>query len=189
MIDKTHFALNRILCPKLGLEEFFKLTADIGLNKVELRNDLSGRGIIDDLPPQRVIELQKLIELAESIRCGALVLCPNNDISDKRSPEQIKRETVENLKSFAPVFRDTALIGLVEPLEFIESTLGSQVTAMHIIQESGSTRYKIVHDTFHHHLGPDDAERLRLDFDVAYTELVHVSGVEAVLPKDRYSER
>ena len=47
MISKSDFSLNRIILPDLDLEEFLKLTSEMGLNKVELRNDLPGAGIID----------------------------------------------------------------------------------------------------------------------------------------------
>ncbi len=53
MIDLRRFALNRITCPSLGLEDFFRLAAELGLSKVELRNDLPGGRIVDDMPPER----------------------------------------------------------------------------------------------------------------------------------------
>ena len=44
MIENSRISLNRIICPSLELEDFFKLTAELGLQKVELRNDLPGNG-------------------------------------------------------------------------------------------------------------------------------------------------
>ena len=106
MIEKSRFALNRIACPSLGLEDFFRFTADLGLSKVEVRNDLPGRAVIDGLPPAEAAELaqrhdirilsinalqkfnlkavqannqaelEKLLELAAALRCTAIVLCP-----------------------------------------------------------------------------------------------------------------
>ncbi len=61
---------------------------------------------------------------------------------------------MENLKSFAPHFENSGLIGLVELLGLPESSLGSHITGMDIIRETECSRYKVVHDTFHHHLGP-----------------------------------
>lgn len=218
MINEKRFSLNRIICPGIGLEDFFKLTADLGLNKVELRNDLPGKGIIDELTPERLRELadqygieiitinalqkfnlssrrsrlmdelRQLLDIAATVRCQAVVLCPNNDESDSRNQEQIRRETVENLKSFTSLFENRGLTGLVEPLGFPESSLGSIITTMDIIRETGCSRYKVVHDTFHHHLGPDNLEVLRKDYDISYTGLVHVSGVEKELPKEQFRD-
>jgi len=216
MIDTTHIALNRVICPELGLEEFFKLTASSGLGKVELRNDLSGKGIVDEWSPSSVRELaahygieiitinalqkfnlvsmrtqlledlQQLIDLASSIRCPAIVLCPNNDPNDRRHMDQIRSETEENLRSFAPLFEKSQLIGLVEPLGFPQSSLGSLPTAMEIIRASGCNRFKVVHDTFHHYLGPDSLQSLRESYEIDYTGLVHISGVETDKPEEQY---
>jgi len=218
MIDLTRFALNRILCPGLELEEFFRLTADLQLGKVELRNDLPGGRILDELPPEGVVdlcreygvqiitinalqkfnvaslrsqlinELRELIGVADSIRCPALVLCPNNDVGDSRAANQIRTDTVAALQAFAPMFDDSGITGLVEPLGFRESSLDSVAAAMEMIKESGHTNYRIVHDTFHHRLGPDTEEILEQTYDIACTGLVHVSGVEAEMPPEQYRD-
>lgn len=218
MVRTTRFALNRILCPYLGLEDFFRLTADLGLKKIELRNDLQGRSVIDNLEAaevrklsdqygieiitinalqkfnlnsmlsQLLEELQQVIKLSKSIRCPAIVLCPNNELSDKRSPSRIWKETVENLKHFAPYFENSGLTGLVEPLGFPESSLGSLTTAMGIIRESGCNQYKIVHDTFHYYLGHDSLEELQEVYDISFTGLIHISGVELQVPKERFRD-
>ena len=57
MIHRSKISLNRILFPGLSLEEFFKSSSDMGLNKVELRNDLPGMGIIDPYSPEQVKDL------------------------------------------------------------------------------------------------------------------------------------
>jgi 2-keto-myo-inositol isomerase len=218
LIDLSRFALNRIASPRLGLEEFFRLTADLGLSKVELRNDLPGGRVTDGLPPEQVVdlcgkhgiqiitinalqrfnvasmraelldELRGLLETAQHVRCPALVLCPNNDTSDSRSEERIRTETVAAFSAFAPVFEDSGVTGLVEPLGFEESSLDSLVTTMEMIEESGYAKYRIVHDTFHHKLGPDTEETLARTYNINYTGLVHVSGVETELPAEQYRD-
>jgi 2-keto-myo-inositol isomerase len=45
-----------------------------------------------------------------------------------------------------------------------------------------------VHDTFHHHLGPDSDDTLKNDYDISYTGLVHVSGVESQIPSNQYKD-
>ena len=218
MINRSRTSLNRIIYPKLKLEDFFKLVKDLGLNKVELRNDLPGGKIIDGntpgqlkelskkygveiltinalqkfnlgtILPLTVKELKKLITLSLSIGCGAIVLCPNNDVDDKRNPGEIFKETVKALKSFGPLFQDSGMQGYLEPLGFKECSLKSIVTTMKAIQESGYPVYKIVHDTFHHHIGPDTFDTIENDYDISYTGLVHLSGVECNIPVEKYRD-
>lgn len=218
MIGRSNIGLNRILFPDATLEEFFQFGADMGLHKIELRNDLPGKGIIDACSPNqvkalsqkyeiRVItinalqkfnlgevlpdalqELKGLIDLAAAIDCEAVVLVPNNDTKDKRDSDVMMQETVAALKAFGPLFDDSGVSGYVEPLGFEQCSLRSKVTAMRAIRESGCKNYKIVHDTFHHHLGPDTADALENDYDIAYTGLVHLSGVESDIPVNDYRD-
>jgi 2-keto-myo-inositol isomerase len=218
VIKRSKISLNRIIYPKLKLEDFFKFTKDLGLNKIELRNDLPGGKIIDDYTPEQlkelskkygvevltinalqkfnlaailsenIKELEKLINLSLSISCKAIVLCPNNDVDDKRGSEEIFEETVKALKSFGPLFQDSGMQGYLEPLGFEECSLRSIVTAMKAIQESGYPVYKIVHDTFHHHLGPDTFDTIENNYDISYTGLVHISGVECNIPVEEYRD-
>jgi 2-keto-myo-inositol isomerase len=218
MITSSRISLNRIIYPKLKLEDFFKFVKDLGLNKIELRNDLPGGKIIDSytpgqlkelskkygmeiltinalqkfnlaaILPETIKELGKLINLSLSIGCKAIVLCPNNDVNDKRGSGEIFEETVKALKSFGPLFKDSGLWGYLEPLGFEECSLRSIVTAMKAIQESGYPVYKTVHDTFHHHLGPDTFDAIESDYDISYTGLVHISGVECNIPVDEYRD-
>jgi len=218
MIKRSKISLNRIIYPKLKLENFFKFAKDLGLNKIELRNDLPGGKIIDGytpgqlkelskkygveiltinalqkfnlgtILPETIKELKKLIDLSLSIGCKAIVLCPNNDVNDKRNSEKIFKETVKTLKSFGPLFQDSGIKGYLEPLGFEECSLRSIVTAMNAIQESGYPVYKIVHDTFHHHIGPDTFDTIENDYDISYTGLVHISGVECDIPVEEYRD-
>lgn len=212
MIKRSKISLNRIIYPKLKLEDFYKFVKDLGLNKIELRNDLPGGEIIDGysheqlkelskkygveiltinalqkfnldaILPETIKELKKLINLSLSIGCKAIVLCPNNDVNDKRNSEEIFKETVKALKSFGPLFQERGMQGYLEPLGFEECSLRSIVTAMKAIQESNYPIYKIIHDTFHHHIGPDTFDTIENDYDVSYTGLVHISGVECNIP-------
>jgi 2-keto-myo-inositol isomerase len=202
----------------LELEDFFKFVKDLDLNKIELRNDLPVGEVIDEYSPEQLKELskkygveiltinalqkfnlgtilpetlkelKKLINLSLSIGCKAIVLCPNNDVNDKRGSEEIFEETVKVLKSFGHLFQDSGIQGYLEPLGFKESSLRSLVTAMRAIQESGYPVYKIVHDTFHHHIGPDTFDTIENDYDISYTGLVHISGVESNIPTYEYRD-
>ncbi|MBU4562236.1 TIM barrel protein [bacterium] len=218
MIKRSRFSLNRIIYPNLKLEDFYIFIKDLGLDKIELRNDLPGGKIIDNYAPRQlkelskkygveiltinalqkfnlatilpetIKELKKLINLSLSIGCKAIVLCPNNDVNDKRGSEEIFEETVKALKSFGPLFQDSGMQGYLEPLGFEECSLRSIVIAMKAIQESGYPVYKIVHDTFHHHIGPDTFDTIKNDYDISYTGLVHISGVEYNIPVYEYRD-
>jgi 2-keto-myo-inositol isomerase len=203
MLDKSRFALNRMVCPGLGLERFFRLAKELGLDKVELRNDLAGGKILDDYSPDqvkamtdqlgievitinaiqhfnlvpvwdRVVEdVNRMVATARAIGCPNIVLCPNNDVQDRRTAQAFYQDTVTALNKLAPVFKQSGITGLVEPLGFEECSLRSKDTAVKAIREAASDGYRLVHDTFHHYLGPDDSVQA---FD---TGLVHISGVEA----------
>jgi 2-keto-myo-inositol isomerase len=207
MLDFSRFSLNRIIYPTLDLENFFKLTKDLGLNKVELRNDLPDGKILDNYSPKEVkalaeqykiqiltinaiqkfnlgslldqvyTEVKAMLKTASAIGCGAVVLCPNNDVKDQRTQAQFYGDTVAALKKLAPLFEEHSVTGLIEPLGFAECSLRSKKTAIQAIQESGYAKYRLVHDTFHHYLGTDEAVYPQ------QTGLVHISGVETHLPK------
>ena len=214
MIEKKRFALNRIACPSLSLEDFFKFTADLGLAKVEIRNDLPGGAVIDGMPPAKAAELaqrygirilsinalqkfnlgavqarnqaelEKLLDLAAALRCSAIVLCPNNDTQDHRDAAHRVEETIAALKAFGPAFTKRGVQGWVEPLGFSESSLASVVVAGEAVKRSGFTCYRIVYDTFHHYLGPDTEKDIDGSLASSQVGLVHVSGVEASIPKE-----
>ena len=59
MINRLRISLNRIIYPKLKLEDFFKFTKDLDLNKIELRNDLPGGEIIDGYSHEQFKQLLK----------------------------------------------------------------------------------------------------------------------------------
>ena len=218
MIDRKRFAVNRIAAPSLSLAAFYDLVASVGLNKVELRNDMGGKDPIDgmkgaealalakargievatinalqkfNLPGARAkasLELDALLELALSIGCAAIVLCPNNEASDARNQAQRAADTVEALAAFGKRFEKAGILGYVEPLGFGISSLASLVVAQECIKKSGFSCYRIVHDTFHHHIGPEDLGILGKAYDVAYTGLVHISGVESDIAPSEYRD-
>ena len=218
MIEKKRFALNRIACPSSGLEDFFRFTADLGLSKVEIRNDLPGGTVVDGMLPAKVSEmaqrhgirilsinalqkfnlksaqaknleeLEKLLELAAALQCTAIVMCPNNDTQDHRDARARVEETVAALEAFGPPLKKRGIQGWVEPLGFHESSLSSVVVAGEAVKRSGFDCYRIVYDTFHHYLGPDTEEDIDGAFASQQAGLIHVSGVEASIPKESFRD-
>jgi len=71
-----------------------------------------------------------------------------------------------------PILKERGLTGLVEPLGFPISSLRTKAEAIAAITEAGDDgTYKVLHDTFHHHLAGET------QFYPNRTGLVHISGV------------
>jgi 2-keto-myo-inositol isomerase len=217
MLDRNRFSVNRITCPSLGLEDFFRFTKDLGLSQVEIRNDLPGGAVIDGMPAataaelarkhgisiitinalqkfnlktaeaKNLADLDKLLDVAAALSCKAIVMCPNNDTNDHRDARAKVEETVSALKAYGPSFKKRGITGLVEPLGFPESSLSSIVVASEAIKKSGFDCYKIVYDTFHFYLGPDNENDIDAPI-VSRVGLIHVSGVEASMPKEKWRD-
>lgn len=196
----TRFALNHMAAPRLPLDAFCALAARLGIDAVEIRNDLEGNAILDGTPAGRVREmtarhdlkilsinaLQKFdrwdaaregeaVALADyAAGCGAeaLVLVPANDGSGRGEDER-QENLRAALEGLAPILRERQLIGLVEPLGFATSSLRSKREAVEAIKAvGGDDRFRLVHDTFHHHLAGEP------ELFPAMTGLVHISGLE-----------
>jgi len=210
MIERTRFAVNRITCPSLPLQDFFRFVAEeLGLTKVEIRNDLPGTGVTDHMAPAeaaeaarrhgirilsingmqkfnlkamqdaKLSELEKILDVAAALHCTALVMCPNNDTGDHRDARSRVEETVSALAAFGPIFMRRGVQGWVEPLGFPESSLSSIVVAGEAVKRSAFGCYRVVYDTFHHYLGPDTEKDVDAEFASRVAGLIHVSGVES----------
>lgn len=187
------FAINHITAPKLSLQEFFALAKGLGISDVEIRNDLpdivgttspatvkeaaaqAGVTIISinalypfnvwsgDLPGRAVA----MADFAAASGAKALVMCPLND-GTKVSFDDL----VAALNAMKPILKERGLTGLVEPLGFPISSLRTKKEALRAIAAAGGDGvYKLVHDTFHHHLAGET------EFFPEQTGLVHISGV------------
>jgi 2-keto-myo-inositol isomerase len=187
------FALNHITTPRLPVEEFFALARKLGMTEVEIRNDTpdvvntvapeavkaaaakAGVEIISinalypfnvwsgDLPARAVA----LADYAKGAGAKALVMCPLND-----GTPVSQADLVAALTAMAPILRERGLTGLVEPLGFPVSSLRTKKQAVAAIDEAGGGDvYRLVHDTFHHHLAGET------EFFPERTGIVHISGV------------
>lgn len=187
------YAINHICAPKLSVQDFFAMVRRLGSDKVEIRNDIpdvmntvaaadvkaaaekAGVTIlsINALYPFNVWSgdlPERAVAMADYARdCGAkaLVMCPLNDGNIVSS-----QDLVEALRKMAPILRERGLTGLVEPLGFPISSLRTKAEAIAAIEAAGgSDVYKLMHDTFHHHLAGET------EFFPEWTGLVHISGV------------
>ncbi|MCB2254044.1 TIM barrel protein [Pseudomonas chlororaphis] len=201
MSQPLRFALNRMVAPRLPLPEFIELAAALKADAIELRNDLAGVEIEDGTPPQQVRQLcaargiqvlsinalypfdvwnderrAQALKLATYARdCGArgLVMCPLNDCADSRDAAERNAGLRLALSELAPILREHGILGFIEPLGFAECALRRKRKALEAIRACGGLDvFRLVHDTFHHHLAGEQ------EFFPELTGLVHISGVE-----------
>lgn len=201
MNQPLRFALNRMVAPNLTLADFIALAKTLGSDAIELRNDLKGIEIEDGTPTSQVREqcqaaglrvlsinalypfdvwnderreqTLKLAAYAQACGAEALVMCPLNDTGDTRSTAERARDLRTALTALAPILRDHGLLGFVEPLGFVECSLRTKRQAVDAIKAVGGLDvFRLVHDTFHHHLAGEE------EFFPELTGLVHISGVE-----------
>lgn len=187
------FAINHISAPKLSVQDFFAMVRRIGADKVEIRNDIpdvmntvpaadvkaaaAAAGVtilsINALYPFNVWSgdlPDRAVAMADYARdCGAtaLVMCPLND-----GNAVAQEDLVGALTNMAPILRERGLMGLVEPLGFPISSMRTKAEAISAIKAAGGEDvYKLMHDTFHHHLAGE------AEIFPEWTGLVHISGV------------
>ncbi len=116
-------------------------------------------------------KVQLLIDQASDAGAESISLIPRNDApryAHGERDEALRRSLGEIL----PMLDRAGLIALIEPLGFTSSSLRLKSDAVAAIEQvGGMERYKLVHDTFHHHLAAEQT------FYPEYTGIVHISGV------------
>ena len=192
------FALNHMTVARLGFVQMIDLARDLGCIGIEARNDLS-QPLFDGLDPVTAGQMicdrgLRLLALAEvkrfndwsgakaaaaraliqtAVACGAeaVSLIPRNDGLALGNGERQAHLRVA-LKALKPLLEDADMVGLVEPLGFPVCALRYKSEAVEAIESLGAAgRFRLVHDTFHHHLahsGPLFPD---------HTGMIHISGV------------
>ena len=193
------FSLNHMVAPKLGYAEFFDLASRLGVNAVEIRNDIptalmgnknakmiaklskdKGITIINVNALQRwnqwnkakADEAKKLAEYTALTGAKNLILVPTNDTKFKPAHEARLEGIRVALDALKSILKDHGLIGCVEPLGFVECSLRLKAEAIAAIDAVGGTkRFKVTHDAFHHFVAGEK------EVFADRTGLIHVSGV------------
>ncbi len=197
-MHQLRYALNHMTAPSMPLADFFALASHLGIAAVEIRNDLDGNAILDGMPAAevrrladamgieivsinalqrfnawhatRAEEAAALIDYAGASGAGALVLVPANDGSGLAEWER-EDNLRTALSGLRPLLEASGILGLVEPLGFETCSLRSKREAAEAIAQVGGDAFRLVHDTFHHHLAGEPELFPHL------TGLVHISGV------------
>ncbi|WP_394787392.1 TIM barrel protein [Rhodoferax sp.] len=201
MSSSIPFSINRISAPRIPFAEFTALVKRLGVAAIEIRNDLPEAEMVngakaadigaaaqaqglairsinalqrfEQFDAKRLEEAKEMIAYAVACGAEALVLCPTNDLRDKRTPDQRHLDLVNALTQLKPLLGAAGLVGLVEPLGFEECAVRRKSQAARAIHEiSGAGTFQLVHDTFHHHLAGEGL------FFPELTGLIHISGVE-----------
>ncbi len=195
----VRFALNHMTAPNLEVDQFFALSAQLGLREVEIRNDLQGQAILDGTTPEtiraaarkhgqkiitinalqrfndwsdtRAAEAEDLAGWCQATGAAALILVPKNDGTGCADGER-QANVRTALLGLAPILQRHGILGFVETLGFEICSLRRKSEAAAAITDLGlSHLFRLTHDTFHHHLAGEDAIFPDL------TGLIHISGV------------
>lgn len=195
------FALNHMTCPGLGIEALIEGAAGLGLEAVELRNDIGAASLVD--PDQarragerarecgiailsinalarfniwndeRAREAEALASLASACGARGLVLCPHVDGADRADEHERRQRLETSLSALDDILGRYDLKGFMEPLGFNASTLRFKREAVSAIEAvAPAGRFSLVHDTFHHRVAGETA------LFAEHTGLLHISGVE-----------
>ena len=192
------FCVNHMTAPNTSWRDLLSLASAVGAAGVEFRNDLPTSLFSGDCPETVAREMQEsglvlyglsqvypfnsysdaiaqkvetLIDIAK--RCGAqtITLIPRNDGTCRGNGERQANLRLA-LREIKPMLENSGLVALVEPLGFSRSSLRTKEEALNAIEGvNGAAYFKIVHDTFHHHLAQET------EFFPEYTGIIHISGV------------
>ncbi len=191
-------ALNHMTVARMTYVQLVDLAASLGCTGIEVRNDLpqplfdgmdtadagklardNGLRILalaevkrfNDWSDAKAADALALMKIAVSCGAEAVSLIPRNDNLGMGNGERQANLRVA-LKALKPMLEDHGLVGLVEPLGFEICALRYKSEAVEAIEALNATgRFKLVHDTFHHHLahgGPIYPQ---------HAGIVHISGV------------
>eukprot|EP01037_Dinobryon_pediforme_P048309 gene48309-63266_t len=142
------FAINHMVAPSVPVAEFFDLCARLSSYSVEIRNDLASVAIFDGTPAddvataasgrgisiisinalqrfnqwtaERATEAAELAAYAAASGARALVLVPVNDTAFTPADADRLAGLREALAALKPILAAHGLLGLVEPLGFVE---------------------------------------------------------------------
>ena len=204
-------AINRTCAPQYSLGAFIALASAVGVQAVEIRNDIDGREFADGTPAkelrarlddsglavasvnalqrfnewtdERAKAAEALIAYAAQLGAPGLVLCPVHNAGHGWSAAEAERNLRHGLRKLRPILRDHGVIGYVEPLGMTHSTMKRQDMAVAAISDcDGWDAYQLCYDTFQFFRCGDTR------VFPAHVGLVHLSGiVRPIWPQEIWS--
>ena len=207
-----HFSLNRTCSPDMTLAQFAVLAKAVGVEAIEVRNDIPGREFADgtkaddlrailddaglrlasinalqrfnDWDRHREDEAVSLVRYAAALGAPGIVLCPVVDLDHGWSELQLDEMLRHSLRKLRPILLEHGVTGYVEPLGMHGSTMRRQATAVAALSDvAGWDAYRICHDTFQfYRCGNSQMFPERIG-------LVHISGIDRTdLPAGELTE-
>jgi len=204
------WALNQMTTPNLGYEGFLDLAVKLGCVGVEVRNDID-RELFDGMDPAKAGDLARakglrlvglsqvypfnswsaeierevrdLIAIATAAGAETISLIPRNDGTQTGAGERQAKLRLA-MKEVLAMLDEADMNALVEPLGFPASSLRQKSELVDTIDAlDAQTRFKLVHDTFHHTLAGGGA------YYPDYTGIVHISAVvDAEVPVEEMQD-
>lgn len=200
MVEEIAFAINRMVSPQKPLDAFLELARRAGVKGVEMRNDVAGQEFADgttatelkqrisdaglsvasinalqrfnDWTADREREAVELIRYAGDIGAPGLVLCPVVEFGHSWSEVECATKLRGALRKLRPILADHGVIGYVEPLGMLDSTLRCQAFAVEAVGDiDGFGTFEFCYDTFQYYRASDSG------FFPQHVGLVHVSGI------------
>lgn len=192
-------AMNRTCAPGKTLAEFITLTQAVGLQAVEIRNDIEGREFADGTPAtevkamldaaglkvasvnalqrfndwsdERAAEARHLVAYAAALGAPGLVLCPVHT-PENWTEAEAEAHLRDGLRNLAPILREHGVKGYVEPLGMTHSTMKRQAMAVAAVSDiDGWDCYQLCYDTFQFFRCGDDK------LFPQHIGLTHISGI------------
>ncbi|MEP6065440.1 MAG: TIM barrel protein [Paracoccaceae bacterium] len=183
----------------MAVSDVLNMATHLGCVGVELRNDLPaplfgevGARVTGNIARQNRLRLlalaqvssfndlsdasrrnaKALIEHAKNSGAEAIGLIPRNDgVGIGNGERQANLRSA--LKTLKPMLEDADIMGFIEPLGFETSSLRSKREALDAIAAvDGDQNFRIIHDTFHHHVAGET------EVFPGMTGIVHISGVD-----------
>lgn len=200
-MSAIRFSLNRTCSPKMTLVQFIALAKAVGIDAVEVRNDINGREFADgtaaaalratlssaglklasinalqrfnDWNGDRAEEAETLISYAADLGAPGIVLCPVIDAAHGWTESELEEKLRHSLRMLRPLLLDHGVTGYVEPLGMRDSTMKKQKTAVAAVTDiDGWDAFRICHDTFQFYRCGDTR------MFPEQIGLVHISGID-----------
>ncbi|MFO1202518.1 MAG: TIM barrel protein [Tabrizicola sp.] len=171
------FAMNRTCAPQMPLDAFITLATTVGVQAVEIRNDIEGREFHDGTPaaevrarlqdaglevasvnalqrfnewtPTRAKEAEAIISFAAALGAPGVVLCPVHNEDHGWSAAEAEKNLRDGLRQLKPILQAHGVTGYVEPLGMKGSTMKRQDMAVAAVGDiDGRDTYQLCYDTF-----------------------------------------
>lgn len=171
------FAMNRTCAPQMPLDAFITLATTVGVQAVEIRNDIEGREFHDGTPaadvrarlqdaglevasvnalqrfnewtPTRAKEAEAIISYAAALGAPGVVLCPVHNEDHGWSAAEAEKNLRDGLRQLKPILEANGVTGYVEPLGMKGSTMKRQDMAVAAVGDiDGWDTYQLCYDTF-----------------------------------------